>query len=196
MCCRLYGERFCGRGDDHGVPDRRRQLPRYIHVGPDQHLWYAEVGASSGAIGRIGTAGEAYGPIYQTIKPVDLVAMPDGTVVWTRDDGGLGRRLPNGTVQLTGSPVGSAYAIALTAAGDLRWGFTTHGFPAPATGKVCRFTSDFEISSIACAQEPSGVLTKTRVTGLTLGADGRLWSAGIRRKRHRPHDPGRPTRLI
>ena len=164
------------------------QLPRYIHVGPDQHLWYAEVAASTAAIGRIGTAGERFAPIAQTVRPVDLVTMPDGTVVWTRDDGGLGRRLPNGTVQTTAPTGGSAYAIALTASGDLRWGFKRIGSPAPDTGAVCRLTSDFQTFSIACAQDPAGPLVSTRVTGLALGADGRMWSAA-----YEGNDVGRMT---
>ena len=146
------------------------QLPRYIHVGPGQNLWYTEVGASAGAVGRISTSGERFAPIADANKPADLVTMPDGTVVWTTDSDWLGRRLPNGTVQSV-SVHGAGYAIATTASGDLRWtafgcgsmAACVWGFlPAPSGGSFAVQLSD----------------KYARVTGLTLGADGRLWAAG------------------
>jgi streptogramin lyase len=152
-------------------PSDGGQLPRYIHVGPDQNLWYTEVGASAGAVGRISTSGERFSPIVDAHKPVDLVTMPDGTVDWTTDVDWLGRRLPNGTVQ-SGSVRGSGYAIATTASGDLRW--TASDCGTVFTSYVWRFTSAWG-GSKTCAPQLSDKYT--RLTGLTLGADGRLWTA-------------------
>ena len=146
------------------------QLPRYIHVGPGQNLWYTEVGASAGAVGRISTSGERFSPIVDANKPVDLVTMPDGTVVWTTGTDALGRRLPNGTVQSTLTH-GDGYAIATTASGDLRW--TGSGCGSGGTGAVWQFSSGWA-SGFSCAPPSDKV---TRLTGLTLGADGRLWAA-------------------
>src|SRR5204863_9559065 len=111
------------------------QLPRYIHVGADQNLWFTEVAASSGAIGRISTAGERFATIPESDKPVDLVTMPDGTVVWTTDSAKLARRLPNGSMQ-TASGQGPGYAIATTSSGYLRW---TDTYDDLGGGQFCRF---------------------------------------------------------
>jgi virginiamycin B lyase len=156
-------------------PTDSGQLPRYIHVGPDQNLWYTEVGPTSGAIGRISTAGEHFASIDESHKPVDLVTMPDGTVVWTTDNGNLGRRFPAGAVQPTSARVGQGYAIAVTASGDLRWGVVARFSPAHVYGQVCRLTGDFQALVSLCAVDPSA--TSTRITGLALGSDGRLWTA-------------------
>jgi virginiamycin B lyase len=151
------------------------QLPRYIHVGPDQNLWFTEVGPTSGAIGRISTAGDPFAAIPQVYKPVDLVTMPDGTVVWTTERGILGRRLPNGTVQTTSAGVGHAYAIALTASGDMRWGVDSRYGESGVDGLVCRLTGDFVSFSPVCAPDPT--IMFTRMTGLALDAAGRMWAA-------------------
>ena len=152
-------------------PSDGGQLPRYIHVGPDQNLWYTEVGTSAGAVGRISTAGERFSPIVDANKPVDLVTMPDGTVVWTTDTDWLGRRLPNGAVQST-TTHGPGYAIAATASGDLRW--TSQGScGAPGAGGVWNFLSGWG-TGFGC-HRPSDTIG--RLTGLTLDSAGRLWTA-------------------
>lgn len=146
-------------------------LPRYIQVGPDQNLWYAEGGTSPG-IGRIGTSGERLPQIPDPAKPVDLTAAPDGTVYWTTDSG-LGRRLPNGAVgSYTGRP---SYSIALTVDGELRWGGKSTKSEYSA---VCRFDPGkwgSESGGLSC----TGIVGNTpgRVTGLTRAGDGRLWAA-------------------
>jgi streptogramin lyase len=148
------------------------QIPRYIHAGPDGNLWFALVGTTPG-IGRVSPSGERFAVIPDTNKPQDLLTMPDGTVVWTADNTALGRRLPNGVTQTTRSVMGPAYAIALTPSGDLRW---TERFATSAgsVGYVCRFQAGWG-SNQACAGQN---LRDTRLTGLTLGGDGRLWTAG------------------
>jgi virginiamycin B lyase len=149
------------------------QLPRYIHVGPDQNLWFTEVGASSGAIGRISTTGERFETIPDGRKPVDLVAMLDGTVVWTTDTEWLGRRLPDGTVGATDGGQGPSYAIALTSGGDLRWTALVIHSGTPY-GSFCHFTNPWPGPS-SCTFDPT--YAHSRLTGLSLGADGRLWTA-------------------
>ena len=146
------------------------QIPRYIHVGPDQNLWFTEVGTAPG-IGRISPAGERFALIPDALKPVDLVTMADGTVVWTDDEHALGRRLPNGFTQAKGGLLGPAYAVALTSTGDLRWTEQAEGFG----GEVCQLLGGWEAGGTGCAGWPPPT---TRVTGLTLGAEGRLWAAG------------------
>ena len=146
-------------------------LPRYIQVGPDQNIWYADGGTSPG-IGRISTSGVRLPQIADPAKPVDLVAAPDGTVYWTTDSG-LGRRLPNGQVgSYAGRP---SYSIALTVDGELRWGGKSTKSEYSA---VCRFdpgTWGSESSGLSCV----GITGNTpgRVTGLTRAGDGRLWGA-------------------
>ncbi len=146
-------------------------LPRYIQVGPDQNIWYAEAGTSPG-IGRISTSGERLPQIADPAKPVDLVTAPSGTVYWTTDSG-LGRRLPNGLVSAyTNRP---SYAIALTADGELRWGGKSSKSEYSA---VCRFDPGkwgSESSGLSCVG--IGGNTPGRVTGLTRARDGRLWGA-------------------
>lgn len=145
-------------------------LPRYIQVGPDQNIWYADGGTSPG-IGRISTGGERLPQFPDPAKPVDLVAAPDGTVYWTTDSG-LGRRLPNGQVSsYTWRP---SYSIALTVDGELRWGGKTTKSEYSA---VCRFDPGkwgSESSGLSC----TGITGNTpgRVTGLTRAGDGRLWA--------------------
>jgi streptogramin lyase len=152
------------------------QLPRYIHVGPDQNLWFTEVGASSGAVGRISPAGEHFAPIVDGKKPVDLVTMPDGTVVWTTDTlDVLERRLPNGTVETNGKQGGVGYAIAVTSSGALRWTAQGSVINGGSEGYVCRPDNGVWAAQATCAIEPIG--GATRLTGLALGADGRLWTA-------------------
>jgi virginiamycin B lyase len=134
--------------------------PRYIHPGPDGNIWFAY----SAGIGRISPAGERFAPILNTHSPVDLVNAADGSVYWS-GDAALGLRTANGAVY-GGRITAPAYAIALTATGELRWSL-------PGSG-ICRYTLGFDTLPILC----SGLLdTTTRVTGLALGPDGRLWAA-------------------
>jgi virginiamycin B lyase len=152
--------------------------PRYIHPGPDGNLWYADSGPSAPGIGRISPAGERFATIPDDQKPVDLVTAPDGTVYWTAD-GGLGLRSPTGAVQRAARY--PSYAIALNAAGQLRWGerIFTEGYFA----YVCKFTGAFGLG-VSCG----GHGTDARVTGLTLGKDGRLWAAVYERNQVRRLD--------
>ena len=148
--------------------------PRYIESGPDRNLWFTD----NPGIGRIGPNGERFAPILDPHYPVDLATAADGTVYWTADDG-LGRRLPNGDVQ-TQYIVSDAYAIAFTAAGELRW--TERYLPvAGAPGVVCRHTAGWPTrgSLITFGGDSS------RYTGLTLGPDGRLWAAAYEANRLR-----------
>jgi streptogramin lyase len=156
-------------------PTDNGQLPRYIHVGPDQNLWFTEVGASIGAVGRISTAGEHFAPIVVSNKPVDLVTMPDGTVVWTTDAlDGLTRRLPDGRVDPNGRQGGAGYAIAVTSSGALRWTAQGSVDNGGSEGYVCQPHNGAWGAHADCTIEPIG--GATRLTGLALGADGRLWT--------------------
>src|SRR5439155_7366451 len=103
-------------------------------------------------------------------NPVDLVTMPDGTVVWTADSG-LGRRRPDGLVESASSA--PAYAIALSAAGNVRFTATVTAFDNNTYGWVCRFASEQFGSNQDCAHGPG----TTRLTGLALDSSGKLWAA-------------------
>jgi streptogramin lyase len=145
-------------------------LPRYIHVGPDQNLWFAQVGPSPG-IGRMSPSGEQLQTIPDAHNPVDLVVLTDGTVVWTADQG-LGRRLPGGGVStIETANTYPAYAVALTSSGELRWTARYYYYPG-SQGWVCGLGAGWG-ETPACKGAAD-----SRLTGLTLGADGRLWVAG------------------
>ena len=133
--------------------------PRYIHPGPDGNLWFAY----DAGVGRISPAGEQFAPIPDAHYPVDIVTAPDGTVYWAGDTG-VGRRIPFGTVDTptTGEVVGG-YGVAVTAQGALRWGARNYG--------VCFFAANFGQVPFNCTGVPG------RTTDITLGPDGRLWSA-------------------
>jgi streptogramin lyase len=146
--------------------------PRYIHPGPDGNVWFAY----DPGIGRIGTDGARFAAIPDARYPVDLVTAPDGTVYWTGDSGN-GRRLPNGGVETAAlDPVEDGYAIAVNAAGQPRW--TSRHFTGSAS--LCRY--------IAAFGGPTGCpffAANSRVTGLALGPDGRLWGAAYEDNRIR-----------
>jgi virginiamycin B lyase len=140
--------------------------PRYIHPGPDGNLWFTDGGSNPG-IGRIDTTGQFLPTISDPNDPVDLVTLPDGSVLWTGDSG-FGLRRPDGGIVTRNTGYGT-YGIALMLDGTPR--FTAgvsngHG--------VCRVT-DFSNLDFACSVETGG---RTRLTGLALGSDGRLWAAG------------------
>ncbi|MDQ6811506.1 MAG: hypothetical protein M3Z95_06380 [Actinomycetota bacterium] len=158
-------------------PSDAGQGPRYIHVGPDQNLWFAAGGSSPG-IGRMRTSGARLPSIADPHDPIDLVTLPNGEVDWTAYHG-LGRRLPGGVTQTINDS--GDYAIAVTAAGDLRW-TSVSGTPEGTVAAVCRFSAAAFGPSTTCAG-PSG--SKPRLTGLTLGSDGKLWTAGYEENRVR-----------
>lgn len=139
------------------------QVPRYIHLGPDRNLWFTAGGPSPG-IGRIRSSGQLLSSIPSAIDPVDLLTLPDGTVVWT-GNAGLGRRLFDGSVQTLPYPL--TYAIALTASGDLRW------TESAGAGFLTFFVAGWGSPAHACCTS----VAPTRLTGLTLGGDGKLWMA-------------------
>jgi streptogramin lyase len=141
-------------------------LPRYIHPGPDGNLWFTEVGPSPG-IGRISPAGEFFTPISDTNGPVDLVVLPNQTVMWVGDKG-IGWRRPDGTVEtLDRSLATPFYAIALIPDGTPRFTQSTSGGYA-----VCGLITPNMLGTDCHSNVPS-----TRLTGLALGSDGRLWAA-------------------
>jgi virginiamycin B lyase len=143
--------------------------PRYIDVGPDGNLWYTDGGTSSG-IGRITPDGAAIPQIVDLNRPVDLVTQPDGTVFWSGDQG-RGRRLPNGTIEMrSDSP---EYAVALTPDGDVRW---TTALSPSGKPTVCKLPAPPSFGGYNCVGDPTDV--PGRITGMALGADGRLWTAG------------------
>jgi streptogramin lyase len=141
--------------------------PQFIKVGPDQNLWFTD--GFSKDIGRMSTLGERFAPFADSNGPVDLVVMPDGSVAWTTGKG-VGRRYPSGLVQPGDQNLnGAAYAIGLTSSGEVRLGVEFSGGDA----RVCAPSgSGWTFFNCGLAL---GV--NTRVTGLTLGADGRLWAA-------------------
>lgn len=148
--------------------------PRYIHAGPDGNLWYTDGGTDAG-IGRIGTGGEPFAEIADAKGPTDLAFEPDGTVFWVTDGATKGRRLPSGQVETAKTP-GPSYATALTASGDLRWTTLSSDLHV---GEICTLGPTF--AGYGCT--PVGA--NTRLTGLTLGSDGRLWAAGYEENRVR-----------
>lgn len=141
--------------------------PQFIKVGPDRNLWFTD--GFSKDIGRMSTRGERFAPFADSNGPVDLVVLPDGTVAWTTATG-LGRRYPSGLIQPGGQQIGAPYAIGLTSSGEVRFG--TFGVQSSDQGHVCA-PSGSGWTAFNCGL----ALGNTRVTGLTLGADGRLWAA-------------------
>jgi virginiamycin B lyase len=137
--------------------------PRYIHPGPDGNLWFTDGGTNLG-VDRISTTGEFITPIPDPNGPVDLVTLPDGTVVRTADRG-IGRRLPSGDVVTRDAAI-FFYAIALMPDGTARFSGESNVYG------VCRITSIANLN-FGC----SDASPQTRLTGLALGSDGRMWAA-------------------
>jgi streptogramin lyase len=137
--------------------------PRYIEAGPDGNLWWTD---SPVGISRISTAGERLAPIADAMnQPVDIATAPDGTVYWTGDLG-RGQRNPDGRsiLRRTNAP---SYALGIGPAGTPVWGERVTTPPVGAVvGTVC---TGWE------AQNCAGGTTDTRIIGLALAADGRMW---------------------
>jgi virginiamycin B lyase len=144
--------------------------PRYIKSAPNGTLWFTDGGTKPG-LGRIGTGGEAFSFIDEAKSPLDLTIAADSTVYWTAANG-TGRRLPNGVMDFKTWTI-DTYAIALDAAGGLRWG---EGRSGSDSSSICRTEGNVWAGDRQC-EELDGPPEKTRVTGIVLAPGGGLWTA-------------------
>jgi virginiamycin B lyase len=142
--------------------------PRYIKAGPGG-LWFTDGGTKAG-LGRVSTDGEFLPFIDEAKAPLDLTIASDGTVYWTAANG-TGRRLPNGETAFKSWTI-DTYAIALNAAGELRWG---EGRSGEASASICRTENNVWSGSRECSSLKGP--EKTRVTGLVVAPGGGMWSA-------------------
>ena len=145
-------------------------VPRYIEPGPEGLLWFTDGGTKPG-LGRMTTDGEPVTFLGQGQLPVDLTIAGDGTVYWTAANG-TGRRLPNGSTELVVWTL-DTYAIALNAAGELRWGEGRSG--GGNSSSICRNKDNVWSGERECnALQGPG---QTRVTGMVVAPGGGMWSA-------------------
>ena len=106
--------------------------PRYIKSAPNGLLWFTDGGSKPG-LGRISTGGEFFSFIDEAKSPLDIAIAADGTAYWTASNG-TGRKTPTGSAEWIPWTI-DTYAIALTAAGELRWGESR---PIKGSSSICR----------------------------------------------------------
>ena len=98
-----YVARISMQGEVTGFPAPREGGRNDITTGPDQNLWYADSGTSTGIVGRVTPAGqftEFFIPPQMSLVD-SITAGPDGDLWFTEDaSGSIGRITPTGSVTL------------------------------------------------------------------------------------------------
>ncbi len=146
------------------------QEPRYIKLGPEGDLWFAEGGGAASGIVQMNVRGEVVARFIEGHDTVDLAFAPDGTLFWAGGES-IGERQPGPNRLIQEAPATEAYATFVAPGGQWRW--TEKQF-VPVLEKTA------ESVCTAPARSPQsrschGTVSTGRITGLAVDAAGNWW---------------------